>query len=254
MGFDIIGSKQRAVAIIEDGKDPKAIASTIMEKHKNVHSVLQRISARRGKYRLYKYKLIAGSRNTEVVHRESGCNFMLDPKKVYFSPREGTERMRIAKKIGTNEHVAVFFAGVGPFALVAAKHSRAAEIIGIEINPAAVKYFKRNILLNKTKNVSVVKGDVAKIARRFYGKFDRIVMPLPERGIEYLGYALKCLKKRGIVHFYCFAKEEEIEKWKRKIAQRAKRAKKKIKFLEIQKVLPWGPRIWKTRFDIAVRN
>src|SRR3989344_7926868 len=142
--FDIIGSKEKAVAIIELNnkitKKRKVIAQALMQQHKNVTSVLMKESARTGKYRIRKLRIIGGLRNTEVSHKESGCSFLIDPRKAYFSPREGAEKLRVAEKIRNNEDVIVFFAGVGPFPIVLSKKSKAKSIVGIEINPAAVSY------------------------------------------------------------------------------------------------------------------
>ena len=100
--FDIIGNREKAVAIIELNdkvkKKARIIAHALMQQHKNVASVLLKESARKGKYRIRKMKLIGGQNNTEVIHKESSCSFILDPRKVYFSQREVTERQRIAEK------------------------------------------------------------------------------------------------------------------------------------------------------------
>ncbi|MEM7819369.1 MAG: class I SAM-dependent methyltransferase family protein [Candidatus Aenigmatarchaeota archaeon] len=251
--FDIIGSKEKAVAIIDIPeslkKKYKIIAEGLMEKHKNVKSVLLKASPRKGKYRIRKYKLIAGIKNTEVVHIENGCRFLIDPRKVYFSPREGTERIRIIEKIKPNETVMVFFAGVGPFAIEIAKKTKAKKIIGIEINPKAIKYFKKNIELNKINNVEAIFGDVKKEARKFYNSCDRVLMPLPEKAIEFLDDAVNCLKKNGVCHFYCFSKEEKLDEIKEKIRLLVKR---KIMFIEVKKVLPYGPGVFKYRIDFKV--
>jgi len=254
--FDIIGNRDKALAVVEIPpelkKKQKLIATALMKQHKNVKTVLAKRSPRKGKYRIMELKVIKGKRDTEVVHVESGCRFILDPKKVYFSPREGSERLRIAEKIKEGEIVAVFFAGVGPFAIIIAKKARPKKVIGIEINPDAVAYFKKNIKLNKLENVVVVKGDVKKRAEKFYGLCDRVLMPLPETANEYLEQAIRCLKKNGICHFYCFAEESKITEKKKAITAVAKSLKQKIKFLEVTKVLPYGPRIWKMRIDFLV--
>lgn len=254
--FDIIGSKEKAVAIIElDQKIKKRarlIANALMKKHNNVRSVLLKASPRTGILRTRNYKLIAGDRNTEVMHLENGCRLLLDPTKTYFSPRECTERMRIVNKVKENEHVLVFFAGIGPFAIEIAKKAKPLKVVGIEINPMAVHYFKKNIALNKLHNVDAIEGNVLEHAPRYYGFADRLLMPLPEKSIEYLGEAIKCTTLGGVVHFYCFAKETEVTKIKRKIAALASSLSRKATFLEVQKVLPYGPAIWKYRIDLKV--
>ncbi len=248
--FDIIGNREKAIAIIEPTNNKKAVAHEIMQMHKNVKSVLMKASARRGVYRLRKLQFVAGLRNTEVIHTESGCRFLLDPKKVYFSSREGTERLRIAGKINEGDLVAVFFAGVGPFAVVLSRKSEAREIVGIEKNPVAVRYFKKNIQMNKLKNVIAIKADVKNAAEKFPKSFDRIIMPLPEKSIDYLSEAMKCLKPGGTIHTYFFAEENEINEIKKKILSKTR---KNVKFLSLQRVLPYAPGVFKYRTDFQIK-
>lgn len=254
--FDIIGNKEKAVAVIEIPRELEAkqdiIAKAIIRKHKNVKSVLKKGSPVRGVHRVREYAIIGGSANTEVVHAESGCRFLLDPKTVYFSPRESTERMRIAEQIRDGDVVMVFFSGVGPFPLVIEKKAKPGRIIAVEINPAAVEYFWKNIKLNKSQLIEVILGDVAGNVEKFYGQCDRVLTPLPESSMEYLAEAIKCLKPGGTCYFYCFSSEKELDDKKEKMQSIAKSVKKKIRFLGVQRVLPYGPRIWKYRIDFEL--
>src|SRR3990167_919743 len=146
--FDVIGGKEKAVAIVEIPpemkKYGKKIAAAIMKQHKNVKSVLEKGTPRKGVYRTRDYKLLAGGKGTEVVHNENGCRFLIDPQKAYFSQREGTERQRAASIVKNGESVIVFFAGIGPFPIILSKKTGAKSIVGIEINPAAAEYFRKN--------------------------------------------------------------------------------------------------------------
>ena len=254
--FDIIGNREKAVAIMEIPKElqrkKKKIALALMKTHKNVKTVLEKASPRMKKFRTRRFRVIGGNKRTLVVHKESGCLFKLDPQRAYFSSREGTERLRIAEKVKSGETVMVFFAGVGPFAIVIGKKSKPEKIIGIEINPAAVKYFKENVRLNKLINIEVVRGDVKKTARKYYGKCDRVLMPLPWYAANYLKEALLCLRSGGVVHLYCFSKEGEIKEFYKKIESTAKKLKKKVEFLETKKISQWGSGIWKYRIDFSV--
>lgn len=253
--FDIIGNKDKAVAIIDIPKEltrkSKVIASALMQHHKNVKSVFLKASERKGIYRLRKLRLIAGSRDTEVIHAEYGCRFILDTRKVYFSPRESTERLRVSELVKEGEIVIVFFAGIGPFPIIIAKKSKAAKIIGIEINPVAVGYFRKNIELNKTNNVEAILGDVKEKAAGFYGICDRVIMPLPETAIDYIGYAAKCLKTHGFIHLYRFCEENKIRETTEEVAAICKELKVRSK-ISSSKVLPYGPKIYKYRLDIKI--
>ncbi|HLD48924.1 MAG TPA: class I SAM-dependent methyltransferase family protein [archaeon] len=253
--FDIIGGKEKAVAIVEIDdkikKRRKTIANAIMKQHKNVKSVLLKQSERKGVERLREYKVIAGDKNTEVIHKENNCRFLIDIQKAYFSQREGTERDRIAKLVKKNEVVMVFFAGIGPFNIVISKKSMPKKTIGIEINPEAVRYFWQNIKLNKIENTQIILGDVKERAKEFYGLCNRVLMPLPESSNKFIEEAIQCLKKKGVCHYYCFI-SDDMAKHKAAIRKTAKKLNRKIKFIGISKVLPYSPGIWKTRVDFEV--
>jgi tRNA (guanine37-N1)-methyltransferase len=105
------------------------------------------------------------------------------------------------------------FAGVGSYSIVIAKHSRAAEIYSIDINPAAFEYMRENIRINKVGDrVFPILGDAREvIAHQLAGKADRVLMPLPELGREFFEVALQALKPvGGIIHFYDFGEEPDI--------------------------------------------
>ena len=254
--FDLIGSKDKAVAIIEIpeklGRRKKVIANAIMRQHPNVKTVLAKASARQGTYRTRKYEFLKGDRNTEVIHVENGCRFLLDVRKTYFSPREGTERQRIARLVQKNEIVMVFFAGIGPFAVLIAKKSKPKRVVGIEVNEDAVRYFWENVRLNKLDNVDVVHGDVREKAGNYYGQCSRVIMPLPEKAADFLNEAAGCLEKKGIIHLYFFSDDGKISDWRKKIRKILR--KKTIRIHNVSKVLPYGPGISKYRMDIEVEN
>ena len=250
--FDVIGSKDKAVAIIDSKiEDEKKIAKDILKRHKNVKSVLKKKSGRTGVYRIHNRKLVAGSRDTEVIHKEHGYFLKLDPKKVYFSPREATERKRIAEKIKPKENVLVMFSGIGPYAIAIAKKRPKANIVAIEINLDAVLYAEKNIKLNKIKNIRNYCWDVKEA--RYLGKFDRIIMPLPETAIEFLDAAFLSSKKGTIIHLYGISNEQKkFSDLKKKVKEIAKTFNIKYKIINEQKVLPYAPKMLKVRLDIKV--
>lgn len=254
--FDILGNREKAVAIVEIPPElkrrRKKIAAAIMKQHKNVSTVLEKGSPRKGVFRLRDYMVIAGSKDTEVMHVESGCRFLLDPRRAYFSQREATERLRIAAQVRNGETVLVFFAGAGPFPIVISKKTGARLVAGIEFSPDAAEYFRKNVALNRCRNVEVVEGDVRKAAGK-YSNCDRVVMPLPEKSLDYLPEALACSKQGAAIHIYVFGAEEDVAGFKERIRAGSKRAGKKIAFTGKSNVLPYGPRIWKMRIDIMVK-
>lgn len=257
--YDIIGSKQKAVAIIDLSEElktkEKLIAKAIMHVHKNVKSVLEKVSERKGKLRLREHELILGDRNTKVLHKEYGCLFKLDPKKVYFSPREATERQRIAKQVKENENVLVMFSGISPFSIIIAKNQpRVKKIYSIELNPIAHKYAVENIKINKLENKIIpILGDVCEICPKLKEKFDRIVMPLPKEAYKYLPIAINCLKNKGMLHFYYWSAEQDLFSAPEKLIKKeCEKFRKKLKIINKRKVLPYGPRTFKVCIDCVI--
>jgi len=256
--YDIIGSREKAVAIVEipdkfKNKE-KEIAEEILNRHKNVKSVLKKLSKREGVFRTREYQLLLGDKNTEVIHIEHGCRLKLDPQKVYFSSREGTERLRISGIVKPKETILVMFAGIGPYSvMIAKKQSKVKKIISIEINPIAVEYMKENIRLNRVGDrIIPILGDVKEECKDWFGKCDRVIMPLPQDACKFLYSAFKCLKSRGTIHLYIIEKEENVKQRAKKISYSLeKKTKKKISY-RINKVLPYAPRVNKYCIDLKL--
>ncbi|MCS7105712.1 MAG: class I SAM-dependent methyltransferase family protein, partial [Candidatus Aenigmarchaeota archaeon] len=250
----------KALAIIEIPEELKdkqeVIAKAIMKLHKNVKTVLKKASERKGKLRIREYELIAGDTNTEVIHKEYGYLLKLDPQKVYFSPREATERQRIAEQVKSGEKVLVMFSGVCPYPLaIFKKQPRVNKIVAVEINPEAHKYAEENVKLNKAeKKIFPILGDVKEVCPKYYGEFDRVVMPLPLGAESFLDIAIKCLKQEGgIIHFYNWGSEDDLYSRALDLIEKsAKKLKKKVEILDKRKVLPYAPKKYKVCIDFKV--
>ncbi|MBU0635982.1 class I SAM-dependent methyltransferase family protein [Candidatus Micrarchaeota archaeon] len=225
-GFDTLGN----IAIIEIPRElekkEKKIGAAVLETNANIQTVCKKTGAHKGKYRIEPVKIIAGKKSLTADYRERGCRFRIQVGKTFFSPRLSHERSRIAEKIKKGEIIGAFFAGVGPFPIVFAKNSSMKKSIAIELNPIAVKDLKYNIKQNNVdEKIVAVLGDVKKIVpKRFKGFFDRVVMPLPKDGEDFLKEAMVSLKPSGgIIHFYAFVPSENsfhaIIKRIRRIAQ-----------------------------------
>ncbi len=258
--FDIIGSREGAVAIIEipDVLEPwkHVIGEALMKVHKHVRVVLRKCSERKGMYRLREYEVIAGSGSTEVIHKEYGCRIKVDPTKAYFSPRDSTERLRIAKQVRPGEVIMYMFAGVGPYALIICRvQPKVHRIVSVEINPHAYQYMIENIALNRVEDrVVPVLGDVREVCPYWYGICDRVLMPLPKGAYQYLDIAIKCLKPEGgILHFYHWAPEDrlfdEAEELIRKEAEKLGRA---VRILNRRIVHPYAPYVYKICIDAYI--
>ena len=256
VSFDQIGS----IAIVEIPKEQqrqatKQIAAQIIAANKHIVSVYAKGSAMAGKYRVRKLTFLAGKKTTLTTYKESNCTFQLDVAKVYFSPRLAFERTRIASQVKSSEKILALFAGVGPFPIVIAKklkmEKKTAEIIANELNPAAVKYLKQNITLNKVEEfVTADKGDAAKLLIKKKRWANRIIMPLPHTAEEFLPQTIDATAKGGIVHFYGFGPHRDektkktanpFKKLEEKIKTLCHKQKRKCKIIFKRVVRPYSP-------------
>jgi len=224
--FDVVGD----IAIIRrpctSQANTQTAAKAIMNSHRNVKTVLLQASPVAGDLRLRRLTHVAGENKTSTVHREFGSSFSVDVAKCYFSPRLSHERMRIARKVEPDETVVNMFAGVGCFSIMIAKHANPAKVFSIDVNPAAIKFMQENIRLNRVYGkVTPLLGDSKEIiTNQLQRVADRVLMPLPEKALEYLPYALSALKASGgWIHYYDLehAKKTEspAEKAKLKVAK-----------------------------------
>ncbi|MGZ7109206.1 MAG: class I SAM-dependent methyltransferase, partial [Methanobacterium sp.] len=91
--FDIIGNIV-ILEIPEDFDEQKYIIGEAALKFTKRNSVYRKISEIKGIVRTRELEYLAGKDVSETVHKEFGSRFLLDVKKVYFSPRLATERKR----------------------------------------------------------------------------------------------------------------------------------------------------------------
>ncbi|MDY6788985.1 MAG: hypothetical protein SVV03_03395, partial [Candidatus Nanohaloarchaea archaeon] len=115
--YEIIGDI--AILSLEGGQieNSEEIARAVQQQNPNVKTVLNKEEQLSGEYRVGGYQKILGN-GTETVHTEHGCRYRLDPTEVYFSARLGHERDRLARQIAGKEIIHVWFAGVGPYAVL----------------------------------------------------------------------------------------------------------------------------------------
>jgi len=257
--FDIVGD----IAIIktpnDDNVNAQTVATQIMATHKGVKTVLTQTSPFLGDFRVRQLKLLAGENKTITKHRESGCVFAVDVEKCYFSPRLLGERSRIASLVKPGETIVNMFAGVGCFSVIIAKTVPGSLVFSIDVNPVAAQYMKENVRFNRVfGKVIPLLGDSKEIIKNnLQGKADRVLMPLPEKALEYLPYALCALKNQGgSIHYYDFqhavGNEDPVEKTKLKVAEKLNSLGVGYFFSGSRIVRSTGPNWYQTVLDIQV--
>lgn len=95
-------------------------------------------------------ELLAGEPKYLVEAHESGCRFRFDFSNVYWNSRLYAEHERLVHLFKPGEVIADVFAGVGPFAIPAAK--KGCGILANDLNPSSFEYLNVNIRINSVES------------------------------------------------------------------------------------------------------
>ncbi len=201
--YDVVGDIAIVIIPEELESQEHAIAQAVLASNSKIKVVAKRAGHYGGEFRTIPLQILAGENRKETEVKEFGIRLLVNPETVYYSVRSGNERKRIASLVAPGESVLVMFSGVAPFPLVIAGHSEARSVVGIEKNPAAHAYAVANLCRNKKQtNIHLYHGDVRAVLPLLATTFDRVIMPLPTRGEEFLSCALQALNADGFLHFY----------------------------------------------------
>lgn len=260
MTYDTIGN----IAIIkfdEEKKisEKKKFAQKILENHKNIKTVLEKLGKVQGRLRTIKTKHLAGIRTKEAEYRENGCLFKFNVETCYFSPRLSEERKRITSECKAREKILVMFGGVAPYAIIIAKNKpEVKEVVSVELGKECNKYAKINTKINKVeKKVEVMPGDVKRILPRMNEEgrtFDRIVMTRPQLEETFIKQSLMVARKGTIIHYHGFAREEERERMIEDLKREISEVRREVKIINVMKVGDIAPRKYRWRIDLKVTN
>ncbi|HJY10636.1 MAG TPA: class I SAM-dependent methyltransferase family protein [Nitrososphaeraceae archaeon] len=234
------------------------IGKLLLESLKHVKCVFLQTSSVDGDFRLRRLELLAGVDRTVTEYHEHGCRFRVDVGKVYFSPRLSTERHRIAERVRDNEIITNMFAGVGTFSILIAKQNPCSTVYSIDSNPKANNFCLVNTRLNNVQDrVFPLCGDAKYIAGNLLaGLSDRVLMPLPEKAMEFVDSAVACLRNnRGSIHYFAHIRAQN-----RKDAVRAGKLATTEAFRNYNHELGTtrivrevGPRLYQIVSDVLVR-
>ena len=198
-------------AVIIDEDDPsraRELADALVASDIPAETVLDRASKVKGRERVRDWNLLVGD-DTEVCHREYGCEFVVDLASVYFSPRLATERHRVTKQVTPGEQVFDMFAGVGPFAVPSAQQGT--TVVAADLNETAIEYLRENAGRNGvTDRVTAVHGDVREAVTDYEGWADRVVMNLPHSADEFLDSAVALAGPECVIHYYDIQPEDDL--------------------------------------------
>ena len=120
-----------------------------MDKNPGVTSVINKIEkvGADNPFRTFNYEVLAGSPDMNVETSEQKCIFRFNYGKVYWNSKLQGEHWRVTQMFKPGEAVADVMAGVGPFAVPAAK--KKCFVWANDLNPDAYSSLEDAIQTNK---------------------------------------------------------------------------------------------------------
>ena len=209
----------------------------LLDKRKNIRTVVNKSSNIDDTFRFFKMDLLAGEDDMMATVKEGGCTFTFDFSTVYWNSRLRTEHERIVKLLHKGDTVLDVFAGVGPFALPACKkgcvvyandlnsHSYSALCTNAQQNAVSnkltaynmdgrefVETVTRKLLEEKSLNIDTAPQRLG---------YSHVIMNLPASAVEFLDVFrglfrvvpvdLRKTVQLPTVHCYCFLKSQVPE-------------------------------------------
>ena len=248
--FDIVGDV--AVIKIPDELLPHAteIANAILHANTAV-KVVAADAGVKGELRVRRLRVLAGPDRTETVHREHGLSYAVDVARAYFSPRLGTERMRVAEQVQPGEAVVDMFAGVGPYAILIAKRRHPRVVYAFDANPDAFRHLEENVRRNRAERVESRQGDGLRLLAGIEPP-DRVIIDYPHDPGPAYAAALSRVLPNGTIHYYEILESSarpDREEW---LLRTAKSAARGATVTASREVHGWSPTKKLFAFDVRV--
>ncbi|XP_046798410.1 tRNA (guanine(37)-N1)-methyltransferase isoform X2 [Gallus gallus] len=208
------------------------IGQVIVDKNPGITCVVNKTSIIDSTYRNFQMEVLAGENNLVTKVKENNFTYELDFAKVYWNPRLSTEHGRIVELLKPGDVLFDVFAGIGPFAIPAAR--KKCVVFANDLNPESYHWLLHNCKLNKVDNkikafnmdgrdflLGPVREELRKeltLAKEQKTAF-HIVMNLPALAIEFLDVFRHLLVGEPCstavlptVHCYGFSKHENPAK------------------------------------------
>lgn len=197
-----------------------------------IKTVVNKVNAIDETYRFFRMELLAGEDDMVATVKEHGCSFTFDFSKVYWNSRLQSEHKRLVDIFQKDEVICDMFAGVGPFAIPAAK--KGCVVYANDLNPESFAALVKNCEMNRVqKHVHCFNKDAREILKHLLQKdknlyFDHVIMNLPATAVDFLdvfrglysivkpvamgdemGTGSESTAKLPRVHCYCFSKADD---------------------------------------------
>jgi len=248
--FDVVGD----IAIVKIPKElaahETAIAEAILRAHASV-KVVAADAGVKGDLRVRQLRVLAGPDRTETVHREHGLSYAVDAARAYFSPRLGSERLRVAGQVEPGEAVVDMFAGVGPYAILIARRRHPRVVYAFDANPDAFRYLEENVRRNRATLVEPRSGDALGLLAAIEPP-DRVIVDYPQNPEPAYRAALARVLPGGVIHCYAILETVDLEDRERTLVVIAEDLDRGAEVLRRREVHGWSPAHGLYAFDVRV--
>lgn len=232
------------------------IGGAVLEIFPKVKTVCVKVGEIVGDLRRPQIKVVAGEDNLEVENYENGVWFCYDAGKIMFAKGNVSERGRLAKLVSDGEIIVDMFVGIGYFSLPIAKHSGVEKIYAIDLNSDSIFWLKKAVKKNKVEDkFEIICGDSKEEIDKLIEKgvvADRVLMgylPPPE---EFVPYALKILKKGGMVHYDALIRTDKVLEDLEEVKKLFEQTGRKVEIVNPQRVKSYRPKVDHYVVDLKV--
>jgi tRNA wybutosine-synthesizing protein 2 len=195
-----------------------------------------------GEYRRPSVEVLYGS-DTETEVLEHGVRWRFDAAEIMFARGNKGERARAAELVGPGERVVDLFAGIGYFAVPAARRQPSARITAVEANPVAFRYLAMNCRRNGVADrVRCLLGDNRRLALD-RGRADRVFLGYLPSSLPWTELALGLLRAEGgVLHLHFVADVRDgLEGAAALAAAAVGNAGGRLDAIAVREVKPYGP-------------
>jgi len=236
------GYQRLGDTIIFHGKRPTATEIDDLGSCEDPSCILF-IPAHTGSLRTPSCEVIAGIPH-EVLHRECGIAYHLDPTKVMFSQGNRGEKERIRSLIsssGREERIADMFAGIGYFSLPAAVGG--GSVHAMELNPDSYGYLLKNIRENDLMHR--ITADCGDCRDLLSGRYNRVIMGHFDAA-DYLEDLFPHVGSGSIIHLHTLKPDEKS------ILTLFSEYGITVADITVHRIKKYAPRIWHSVMDLVI--
>lgn len=153
----------------------RLVGQVLLDKNPRLRVVVNKLASIQNEFRVFQMEVIAGKDNDTVAEvSQHGCRFGLDYAKVYWNSRLEAEHARlVGSEFKPGQIVLDAMAGVGPFAVPAAKNVEGCTVFANDLNPESFKWLQENARRNKVADKVRASCCDARDFIRAFGGVDR---------------------------------------------------------------------------------